>query len=32
MRKFSDTKTTQKIMEEYLAYTKTTGYGEGSEH
>ena len=31
-RKFSDTKTTQKIIEEYLAYAKTTDYGEGSEH
>ena len=30
--KFSDTKTTQEIMEEYLAYAKTTDYGEESEH
>ena len=31
-KKFSDTKTTQEIIEEYLAYAKTTDYGEESEH
>lgn len=31
-KKFSDTKTTQEITEEYLAYAKTTDYGEESEH
>ena len=31
-KKFNDTKNTQEIIEEYLAYAKTTDYGEESEH
>ncbi len=31
-KKFNDTKNTQEIIEEYLAYAKTTNYGEESEH
>ncbi|MDY6268022.1 MAG: hypothetical protein SPL39_03490 [Selenomonadaceae bacterium] len=31
-KKFTDTKSTPEIFDEYIAYAKTTNYGEDSEH